>query len=331
MALNQIKTVLITDDIQQKCIDILEENDFKVVKNTKLTLDQLKSEIQQYDALVVRSATKVTAEILEAGANNLRLVARAGTGVDNINVPEATRLGILVMNAVGSNTISATELTCAMIASLARHIPQAHASMKADKWERAKFMGTELYGKTLAILGLGRIGREVASRMRAFGMRIIGYDPIVSAEDAHKWNIEAMSLEAIWPQADFVSIHVPLLKETENLVNMAVMDKCKRGFRIVNVARGGIIQEQDLLAALTSGQCGGAALDVFLEEPTKNFDLIRHPNVICTPHLGASSVEAQDRVAVDIAEQIVKFVNLGKLDGGVNIDGLKDKQIITPQ
>ena len=211
----------------------------------------------------MRSATKVTAEILKSAADNLKLVARAGTGVDNIDVEEASKLGILVMNAVGSNTISATELTCAMISSLARHLPQAHLSMKSEKWERAKFMGTELYGKTLALLGLGRIGREVAFRMKAFGMRVIGYDPIITAEDAKKWDIEFLSLAEIWPQADFISIHVPLLKETENLINAEVMAQCKTGFKVVTCARGGIIQEQDLLDALNSGKCGGAALDVF--------------------------------------------------------------------
>ena len=220
---------------------------------------------KNYDCLVVRSATKVTAEILKSAADNLKLVARAGTGVDNIDVEEASNLGILVMNAVGSNTISATELTCAMISALARHLPQAHASMKQEKWERAKFMGTELQGKTLAILGLGRIGREVAFRMKAFGMHIIGYDPIIKAEDAKKWDIDFKSLDEIWPLADFISIHVPLLKETENLINADVMAKCKNGFKVINCARGGIIHEQDLLAALNSGKCSGAALDVFLD------------------------------------------------------------------
>lgn len=269
--------------------------------------------------MIVRSATKVTKAILESGANNLKLVARAGTGVDNIDVEAASSLGVLVMNAVGSNTISAAELTCAMISNLARNLPLANQSMKDGKWERSKFMGSELYGKTLAILGLGRIGREVASRMRAFGMNIIGYDPIVSVEDAAKFNIESKSLEEIWPEADYISIHVPLMPETKNLINADVMSKCKRGFRLVNCARGGIVEENDLLEALKAGQCAGAGLDVFSEEPTKNLDLVRHNNVICTPHLGASSIEAQNRVAVDIAEQIVKFVKNGKLEGGVSV------------
>lgn len=200
---------------------------------------------------------------MQAGASNLKLIARAGTGVDNIDVNAASDLGILVMNAVGSNTISAAELTCAMISSLARNLPLANQSMKDGKWERSKFVGTELYGKTLAIVGLGRIGKEVANRMRAFGMNIIGYDPIVSAEDAAKANIEFKSLEEIWPVSDYISIHVPLLKETENLINTEVINKCKKGFRVVNCARGGIIDEDALLVALNNGQCAGAGLDVF--------------------------------------------------------------------
>lgn len=173
------------------------------------------------------------------------------------------------MNAVGSNTISATELTCGMICSLARHIPQAHLSMKQEKWERSRFMGTELFGKTLAILGLGRIGREVGIRMKAFGMEIIGYDPIITAEQAASFNIQFKALEEIWPIADFISIHVPLLQETENMINTSVMNKCKTGFKIINCARGGIIDEQALLEALNNGKCGGAALDVFKDVSVK--------------------------------------------------------------
>jgi len=317
-----IKSILITDDVNEKCVQILENNDFKVLKNTKLSKDELLNEIKNYDCLVVRSATKVTADVLSSGAKNLKLVARAGTGVDNIDVNAATSMGILVMNAVGSNTISAAELTCAMISSIARHLPQANASMREGKWERTKFLGTELYGKTLAVIGLGRIGREVATRMRSFGMRIIGYDPIVTAEDAAKHNIEFFSLDQIWPLADYITIHVPLMDETKNLVNSQVLSQCRKGFKLINCARGGIVDEKALLESLNSGHCGGAGLDVFEEEPPKNLDLIRHPSVISTPHLGASSVEAQNRVAVDIADQIVKYVKQGKLEGGVNADKL---------
>jgi D-3-phosphoglycerate dehydrogenase / 2-oxoglutarate reductase len=322
MVNNNIKSVLITDDVNEKCVQILENNDLKVVKNTKLSKEQLLEEIKSYDCLIVRSATKVTSEVLSSGSKNLKLVARAGTGVDNIDVNAATDMGILVMNAVGSNTISAAELTCAMISSLARHLPQANASMKEGKWERTKFLGTELYGKTLAVIGLGRIGREVATRMRSFGMRIIGYDPIVTAEEAAKHNIEFFQLNQIWPLADYITIHVPLLDETKYLFNAQVLAQCKKGFKLVNCARGGIVDEAALLDSLNNGHCGGAGLDVFEEEPPKNLDLVRHSNVVCTPHLGASSVEAQNRVALDIADQIVKYVKQGKLEGGVNSDKL---------
>lgn len=325
MSLNNIKSVLISDDVNPKCVEILENNDLRVVKNTTLTVDQLKNEIKNFDCLVVRSATKVTADVLNSGADNLKLVARAGTGVDNIDVEHATKLGVLVMNAVGSNTISAAELTCAMVCGLSRNLGTANQSMKQGKWERSKFMGTELFGKTLAVLGLGRIGREVASRMRAFGMRIVGYDPIVTAEQAASYDIEFLTLEQIWPVADYITIHVPLLPETRNLINRDVISRCRRGFRVINCARGGIIDEAALLEALQSGQCAGAGLDVYAEEPTKNFDLVNHPNVLCTPHLGASTVEAQNRVAIDIAEQIVKFVKDNRLEGGVNADRLRDR------
>jgi len=325
MANNNIKSILISDDVNQKCVDILSNNGFDVTKNISLSKIELLEEVKKYDALVVRSATKVTAEVLSSAAANLKLVARAGTGVDNIDVNCASEKGVLVMNALGSNTISAAELTCSMISALARHLPQANLSMKSGKWERPKFLGTELYGKTLAVVGLGRIGREVATRMRSFGMEIIGYDPMVSADDAAKHNIKFMELEDIWQVADYITIHVPLMDSTKYLMNREVFNKCKKGFKLINCARGGIVNETDLLEALNDERCGGAALDVFEEEPPKCTDLIQHSKFICTPHLGASSVEAQNRVATDIAEQIVKFVKLNKLEGGVNTDKLKAK------
>jgi len=304
------------------CSNFLENNGFKVVKNPKLKKEELLEEVKKYDCLIVRSATQVGSDILKSGASNLKLIARAGTGVDNIDVDKATELGILVMNAVGSNTISAAELTCAMIVNLARRLPQANQSMKEHKWERSKFLGIELFNKTLAIIGLGRVGREVSNRMKAFGMNVIGYDPIVNEQQATQMGIQFKQLDEIWPVADFISIHVPLMPETKNLVDQVVLSKCKTGFKIINCARGGIIHEDHLLKALESGHCGGAGIDVFDQEPTQNFKLIDHPNVICTPHLGASSIEAQNRVAVDIAEQIIKLVKSATLEGGVNADKL---------
>ena len=301
----------------------------------------------------MRSATTVSSDVLKSGVEerNLKLVARAGTGVDNIDVSRATENGVLVMNAVGSNTISAAELTCAMIMNLARRLPQANMSMKEGKWERSKFQGIELFGKTLAIIGLGRIGKEVCIRMKSFGMHVIGYDPIMTAQQAADMGVEFKALDEIWPVADFITIHVPLMPETKGFINESVFNKCKKGFRIINCARGGIIDEADLVKALANGHCAGAGIDVFaevwfdfselfafssqafltsltstlfsLQEPTKNFELVNHPNVVCTPHLGASSVEAQNRVAVDIAEQIVKCVRTGVIEGGVNLTELR--------
>jgi len=319
----QIKNILISDDVDAKCIEVLENNGFNVVKNTKLSKDELKEQIKSFDCLIVRSATKVTAEIIENAGDNLKLIGRAGTGIDNIDVDAATKKNVLVMNTPGSNTISAAELTCGMLMSLARHIPQANQTMKEGKWERSKFVGTELYGKKLAIIGLGRIGKEVAVRMNAFGMEIFGYDPMLTAEQVAPFNIKFKSLEEIWPIADYISIHVPLMPETTNLVNAEVLAKCKTGVRVVNCARGGIVEENDLLEALKSGKCAGAGLDVFAEEPCTNFELVKHANVICTPHLGASSKEAQNRVAVDLANQISKYVRQNVLEGGVNASSVK--------
>jgi len=313
----EIHRVLISDDIDGICVDILKAAGVEVTLNPKLSKDQLLKEIETYDALIVRSATKVTKEVIEAG-KNLKLIGRAGTGVDNIDVDEASKRGIVVMNTPAGNSRSAAELTCAMIMGLARHLAPAYASMKAGKWDRKSFMGTEVYGKTLAVIGLGRIGREVADRMRAFGMKTIGYDPIITAEQSKSFGVEWLPLEIIWPQADYITVHVPLLPETENLINASVFAKCKKGVYVINCARGGIIEENDLLEALKNEQCAGAGLDVYLEEPPKNTPLIEHPKVLCTPHLGASTLEAQQRVAGEIAEQIVAVNRRQAILGVVN-------------
>lgn len=222
------------------------------------------------------------------------------------------------MNTPNANTLSAAEHTCALICSLSRSIPSACASIKSGVWERSKYMGEELFGKTLAIIGLGRIGREVAHRMQSFSMKTIGYDPLVTAEQSSTFGVEYFQLEELWPQADYITIHVPLISETKYLINFETLSKCKRGVRIVNVARGGIVDENGLLKALESGQCGGAALDVFEEEPPKDFQLIQHEHVIATPHLGANTKEAQKRVAIELAEQIRDFKLGHSLVGVVN-------------
>lgn len=267
----------------------------------------LRKNIKDYDAIIVRSDTKVTEKIIKAGTN-LKVIGRAGAGVDNIDTKAATTNKILVLNTPGGNAISACELTCSLITSLARNVVPAAASLKAGRWDRKLYSGHELYGKTLAIIGLGRIGKEVALRMQSWGMKTIGFDPIVSAEEAKKFNVESMDLEKIWPLADYITVHTPLIPQTKNMINGKVFSACKKGVRIVNVARGGIICEKGLLAALQDGRCGGAALDVFEQEPPTNpitLEIIQHPKVIATPHLGASTSEAQIRVAVEIAEQII--------------------------
>ncbi|CAH1789717.1 unnamed protein product [Owenia fusiformis] len=320
-----LRRVLITDEIAQQCIDILKRNGIEVVKNTALAKNkgQLLNEIKEFDGLVVRSGTKVSADIINAGSR-LQIIGRAGTGVDNIDCEAATRKGVIVMNTPGGNTMSAAEHTCAMMCAMTRHIPQGTESMRAGRWDRKKYMGSELYGKTLAIIGLGRIGREVASRMQSFGMTTIGYDPLVSAEESAEFKIEWMELEKIWPLADYVTVHVPLIPPTKNLISEKVFNIAKKGVRIINVARGGIVDESALLEALNNGQCGGAALDVFLEEPPTNKDLIAHPLCISTPHLGASTVEAQTRVAEEIAQQFVDAAEGKELIGAVNAAALSN-------
>lgn len=317
MASISIQTVLISESVDPRCRAILEENGIRVTEKQNMTEAELIADIKNYDGLVVRSATKVTAAVINA-ADNLKIIGRAGTGVDNVDVEAATRKSIIVMNTPSGNTISAAELTCALLISLSRHVPQAAMSMKQGKWDRKKFMGAELYGKVLGIVGLGRIGKEVASRMQSFGMKTIGYDPITPPEVTAGWGVQQMSLEELWPQCDYITVHTPLMPSTVGLLNDETFGKCKKGVKVVNCARGGIIDESALLRALQSGQCGGAGLDVFVEEPPKDRSLIDHPNVISCPHLGASTKEAQARCGMDIAQQIVDMVKGRNLVGAVN-------------
>eukprot|EP00057_Strongylocentrotus_purpuratus_P005070 XP_003730140.1 PREDICTED: D-3-phosphoglycerate dehydrogenase [Strongylocentrotus purpuratus] len=301
-----LKKVLISDSVSPRCAEILRENGIEVDNNTKLSKEELLAEIPKYDGLIVRSATKVTADVIKAGTN-LKIIGRAGTGVDNIDIKAATRQGVIVMKS----------------------LPQAHATLKAGKWDRKAFMGSELYGKTLGIVGLGRIGREVAQRMQSFGMTTIGFDPIVPAEEAKQYNIEWQTLEQMWPRCDYITVHTPLIPQTKGLLGDASFKLCKPGVKVVNVARGGIIDEEGLVRALDAGQCGGAALDVFVQEPPTYTALIQHPKVIVTPHLGASTVEAQERVACEIAEQFVDGVNGKSLFGAINAQALSNA--LTPE
>uniref|UniRef100_A0A8C9J8T7 D-3-phosphoglycerate dehydrogenase n=1 Tax=Panthera tigris altaica TaxID=74533 RepID=A0A8C9J8T7_PANTA len=315
MAFANLRKVLISDSLDPCCRKILQDGGLQVVEKQNLSKEELIAELQDCEGLIVRSATKVTADVINA-AERLQVVGRAGTGVDNVDLEAATRKGVLVMNTPNGNSLSAAELTCGMIMCLARQIPQATASMKDGKWERKKFMGTELNGKILGILGLGRIGREVATRMQSFGMKTIGYDPIISPEVSASFGVQQLPLEEIWPLCDFITVHTPLLPSTTGLLNDSTFAQCKKGVRVVNCARGGIVDEGALLRALQSGQCAGAALDVFTEEPPRDRALVDHESVISCPHLGASTKEAQSRCGEEIAIQFVDMVK-GKSLAGV--------------
>jgi D-3-phosphoglycerate dehydrogenase / 2-oxoglutarate reductase len=317
--------ILITDPIEQSCVDILTREGFTVDSKPGLPPDEIKACIGDYAALVVRSGTQVTADII-AAAHSMQVIGRAGAGVDNIDSEAASRRGIIVMNTPGGNTISTAEHTVSMMLSLSRNIPQANASLVAGKWERKKFMGTEVYGKTLGVVGLGKIGREVAARCMAFGMTVVGYDPVLAAEVASKLGVELVSLPELYRRSDFITVHTPMTEETKGLLNDETLAQCKKGVRIINCARGGIVDEASLLRALESGQVAGAALDVFVVEPPKDHPLLKHPKVIATPHLGASTEEAQEKVAIQIAHQIADALHNRGIAGAVNAVALQAGQ-----
>ncbi|CAB3380785.1 Hypothetical predicted protein [Cloeon dipterum] len=317
----KLDSVLISDAVDPACAQLLRENGIQVTQKTKMPLEELLDEIKKHDGLIVRSDTQVTKQVM----GNLKVIGMAGTGVDNIDLAAATKKGIIVMNTPGANSISACELTCALILDLARHVSPANSALKHGVWERQSYTGTELYGKTLAVLGLGRIGRQVAKRMQAFGMKTISFDSMISSEAAREFYVEKMELEQIWPLADYITVHMPLIPQTKDLINFDVLNKCKKGICVVNVGRGGIVNEEGLLKSLESGQCGGAALDVFTEEPPRSEGLLRllaHPKVLATPHLGANTTEAQKRVAVQIAGQFIALNKGSSLSGVVNCPAL---------
>jgi D-3-phosphoglycerate dehydrogenase len=271
---------------------------------TGLKPEELLSIIGDYDALLVRSQTQVTAEIIKAG-KKLQLIGRAGVGVDNIDMSAATEAGIIVVNAPTGNTISAAEHTMALMLAMARHIPRANASLKGGAWERGKFLGTEMRGKTLGIIGLGNIGSEVAKRARAFEMKVIGFDPFVSAERARNMQIELATLERIYKEADFITLHVPLTAQTKNMIGEKELAMMKPTTRIVNAARGGLIDEDALVAAINAKKLAGAAIDVFIKEPCTDNVCFAAENIVVTPHLGASTAEAQDLATSDVVDQVI--------------------------
>ncbi len=295
--------VLVSEEIADSGLQELRNAGHEVDIRLGLSPSELIDAVQGAHALIIRSATQVDAATLEA-AKDLIVVGRAGIGLDNVDVAKATELGIMVVNAPVSNILSAAEQTMALLLAQARNIPQAHSALKNGKWERSKWEGVELHGKTLGIVGLGKIGALVAQRAMAFGMRLVAYDPYIGEERARHMGIELMSLDSLLAQSDFITVHLPRNKETTNLLNAESLKKTKQGVRIINVARGGIVNEADLADAIRSGHVQGAALDVFEKEPTTESPLFELASVVVVPHLGASTAEAQDKAGVTIAEQV---------------------------
>jgi D-3-phosphoglycerate dehydrogenase len=318
--------ILVADSVSEKAVDILrEQKSWDVVFLPKKKDANVADEIVDAEALIVRSATKVTAALLEK-ATKLRVIGRAGTGVDNVDLEAATQKGVVVMNTPGGNAVSVSEQTVAFLLSLARRIPQADASMKQGRWEKKKLEGLELRGKTLGLIGLGQIGSEVARLAKAFQMEVVAYDPYVSSLLANELDVKLGSIEDVFKTADFISLHCSATPETRHLVNAKHLALAQPGLRIVNCARGELVNEADLLAALESGVVAGAALDVFEVEPPKDSKLVAHPNVIATPHIAGSTEEAQEIVGIRIAEQIRDFLSTGVARAAVNMPAISPDQ-----
>jgi D-3-phosphoglycerate dehydrogenase len=318
--------ILVADRISAGGLEILEQGPgFQVNVQTGLAGDELAAAVREHDALVVRSATKVTAPVL-AQPGRLKVIGRAGTGVDNIDLEAATLAGVVVVNTPGGNSLAAAELTFSMLLSLARHIPQANAALRAGRWERKEHMGIEVAGKTLGVLGLGRIGRQVARRALAFDMEVLGYDPYVTQESVEDLGIRCVGVDELLASSDMVTLHLPLMDGTRNFMNQERLAAMKPGARLINCARGGLVDEAALLDALKSGHLGGAGLDVFATEPPTDQSLVEHPRVISTPHLGASTEEAQERVGRDVARKIRDFLETGTVLDAVNFPSVSREE-----
>jgi D-3-phosphoglycerate dehydrogenase len=315
--------VLISDALSPAAVQIFKDRGIEVDFQPALgkDKDKLAEIIGNYDGLAIRSATKVTAKILE-NAKTLKVVGRAGIGVDNVEIPAATAKGIIVMNTPFGNSITTAEHAITMMLSLAREIPQADASTQAGKWEKNRFMGVEITGKVLGVIGCGNIGSIVADRAQGLKMRVIAFDPFLSPERAKDLGVEKVDLDDLFKRADFITLHTPLTEKTKNVIDAAALAKCKKGVRIINCARGGLVDEAALRAALDSKQVAGAAFDVFTEEPATTNVLFGHPNVICTPHLGASTTEAQENVALQVAEQMSDYLLSGAISNAVNFPSI---------
>jgi D-3-phosphoglycerate dehydrogenase len=317
--------VLISDELSPRAVAIFKERGVDVVVNTKLSPDELKKIIGEFDGLAIRSATKVTKPVLEA-AKKLKVIGRAGIGVDNVDVPAATQRGIVVMNTPFGNSITTAEHAIALMMALAREIPAADRSTQAGKWEKSRFMGVELTGKTLGVIGCGNIGAIVANRGLGLKMKVVAYDPFLSPDRAVTLGVEKVELDDLLARADFITLHTPLTDATRGIIDAKALAKTKKGVRIINCARGGLIVEADLKAALDSGQVAGAAIDVFPVEPAKENALFGHDNVIVTPHLGASTNEAQENVALQVAEQMSDFLMTGAVVNALNMPSLSAEE-----
>ncbi len=313
--------VLIADKLSPTAVQIFKDRGIETDVKTGIDRDQLIAIVGQYDGLAVRSATKVTEKVL-AAATKLKVIGRAGIGVDNIDVPAATAKGIIVMNTPFGNSITTAEHAVALLFALARQIPQADASTQAGKWEKNRFLGVELTAKTLGIIGCGNIGSIVADRALGLHMKVVAYDPYLSPERAADLGVEKVELDELLARADFISLHTPLTEKTKNILGAENLAKTKRGVRIINCARGGLVDEKALRAALDSGQVGGAAFDVFSAEPATDNPLFGHPNVVATPHLGAATTEAQENVALQIAEQMADYLLRGAIMNAINFPSI---------
>jgi D-3-phosphoglycerate dehydrogenase len=323
-----VPKVLVSDTLAPQGLEILERaRGLDTVYKPGLDPDALLEEIADADGLVIRSGTKVSADVI-AAAEALRVIGRAGIGVDNVDVGAATARGIAVMNTPGGNNITTAEHAVALLISLARHIPQATASMKAGKWEKKRFMGTELYNRTLGVIGLGNIGRIVANRARGLGMKVLGHDPFLSDHMAAILEIDLVSMDELLQRADAISVHVPRTKDTLGMIGREAFEKARPGLLVINAARGGIVDEAALLEALEEGRVGGAGLDVFVEEPPpKDSALIQHERVVCTPHLGASTEQAQVNVSIAVAEQVRDFLTHDVIHNAVNVPSLSREML----
>lgn len=318
--------ILICDPLDEAGVEIFKSADYELIEAVKASTADLKKMIQDVDAAVVRSGTTLTGDIIECG-KKLRIIGRAGVGIDNVDVESASKLGIAVVNTPSGNTISAAEHTMSLMLAMSRNIAPAHQSMSSGKWDRKKFLGVELLGKTLGLIGLGRIGAAVARRAQSFEMKVVAYDPFLRADKALELGVEQATLDEVFSKSDFISMHVPLTKETRNILDAKAFSKMKKNVRIINCARGGLIDEDAALKAIQSGKVAGMALDVYEQEPPAPSKFLEHPQVLKTPHLGASTQEAQIKVSVDVAKTIVDYLSGRGIRNAVNVAMVDPRQM----